>query len=290
VQTGNNVMIGGFVINGNAPKTVLVRGRGPSMSGAPFFVPGVLANPSVRLFSGQSVIAQNDDWQDLPLCTGFFCGGATQIRATGLDPCRLNPGQATSPEGCNLESAILIMLTPGAYTVHLSGIDGGTGIGLIEVIDADDPMISQLVNISTRGPVQTGANVMIGGFVIEGSVPKTVMIRGRGPSMSEAPFLIPGVLANPSLRLFSGQTIIAENDNWEDDPSCPALTCGGAAQIRATGLDPCQPNPGQPLPPHNCALESSVLISLNPGAYTVHLSGADGVTGVGLLEIFQAQD
>jgi hypothetical protein len=103
---------------------------------------------------------------------------------------------------------------------------------------------------------------------------------------TEAHFLIPGVLANPSLRLFSEQAVIAENDNWQDAPSCPALTCGGAAQIRAMGLDPCQPNPGQPSPPHNCALESSILISLNPGSYTVHLRCAQGVTGVGLLEIF----
>jgi hypothetical protein len=131
---------------------------------------------------------------------------------------------------------------------------------------------------------------MIGGFVIEGGAPKTVMIRGRGPSMSGAPFLIPGVLANPSLRLFSEQAVIAENNDWQDAPFCPALNCGGPAQIRATGLDPCQPNPGQLSSPHNCTLESSILITLNPGAYTVHLSGADGVTGVGLLEIFQAQE
>jgi hypothetical protein len=102
-QTGSNVVIGGFVIEWNVPKTVLVRGRGPSMSGAPFFVPGVLANPSLQIFSGQSLIAQNNDWQDAPLCTGRVCGGATQIRGTGLDPCRPNPGQPAPPQGCNLE-------------------------------------------------------------------------------------------------------------------------------------------------------------------------------------------
>ena len=289
-QIGSNVVIGGFVIDGNVPKTILIRGRGPSMSGAPFFVPGALTNPSLRLFSGQTVIAQNDNWQDASSCTGFVCGGPGQITAIGLDPCRSHPGQATPPQGCALESAILITLGPGAYTVHLSGADGGSGIGLVEVFDADDVTDSQLVNMSTRGPVHTGANVMIGGFVIEGNAPKTVMLRGRGPSMSGAPFLVSGTLANPLLRLFSGQAVIAENDNWQEAPSCVGTVCGGAAQISATGLDPCQPNPGQPSPPHNCALESSILISLNPGAYTVHLSGAHGVTGVGLLEIFQAQD
>jgi aldose sugar dehydrogenase len=288
-QSGNDVVIGGFVIDGNAPKTVLVRGRGPSMSGAPFFVPGVLANPSLRLFSGQNVIAQNDDWQDAPLCAGFVCGGAMQITATGLDPCRPNPGQSTPPQSCALESAILIMLSPGAYTVQLSGVDGGAGVGLVEVFDADDATTSQLVNISTRGPVETGANVMIGGFVVEGSAPKTVMIRGRGPSMSGAPFLIPGVLGNPSLRLFSGQAVIAENDNWQNTPSCVGFACGGAAQITATGLDPCRPNPGQSSAPPGCTSESAILITLNPGAYTVHLTGIGG-TGIGLVEIFQLQN
>ena len=278
------------MIDGNGPKTVLVRGRGPSMSGAPFFVPGVLANPSLRLFSGQNVIAQNDNWQDSPSCTGFVCGGPAQITATGLDPCQPNPGQPSAPPGCTLESAILINLNPGAYTVHLSGVSGGTGIGLVELFDADDITRSQLVNISTRGPVQTGDNVVIGGFVIDGNGPKTVLVRGRGPSMSGAPFFIPGVLANPSLRLFSGQNVIAQNDNWQDTPSCNGFICGGAGQITATGLDPCQPNPGQVSAPQNCALESAILITLNSGAYTVHLTGVNGGTGVGLVEIFQVQN
>ena len=214
------------------------------------------------------MIAQNDNWQDAPSCAGFVCGGAAQIDATGLDPCLPNPGQPSPPQGCALESAILITLSPGAYTVHLSGADGGSGIGLIEVFDADDATNSQLVNISTRGPVQTGANVMIGGFVIDGNGPKTVLVRGRGPSMAAAPFSVPGALANPLLRLFSGQAVIAESDNWQDSASCAG--CGGAAQITATGLDPCQPSPGQPISLSGCDRESVILITLGPGAYTVH--------------------
>jgi aldose sugar dehydrogenase len=289
VQTGDNVVIGGFVVDGNGPKTVLVRGRGPSMSGAPFFVPGVLANPSLRLFSGQMVIAENDNWQNAPSCTGFMCGGAGQITATGLDPCQPNPGQPAAPPSCALESAILITLNPGAYTIHLSGVNGGTGVGLIEVFEADSGATSELVNLSTRSPVQIGDNVVIGGFVIDGNTPKTVLVRGRGPSMSGAPFFVPGALANPTLRLFSGQAVIAQNDNWQDASSCAGFVCGGAGQIAATGLDPCQPNPGQPSAPPNCALESAILITLNPGAYTIHLSGVNGGTGVGLIEVFQLQ-
>ena len=287
VRTEDNVVIGGFIIDGNVPKRVLVRGRGPSMSGAPFLVSGALANPSLRLFSGQTIIAQNDDWQDTPSCVGFVCGDATQIAATGLDPCQPNPGQSSAPPGCALEAAILITLNPGAYTIHLSGANRGTGVGLVEVFDADGSTMSEFVNMSTRSLVQTGSDVVIGGFIIDGSDPKTVMMRGRGPSMSGAPFFVPGVLANPALRLFSEQTVIAENDNWQESPSCTGFVCGDAAQIAASGLDPCQPNPGQSSAPQDCTLESAILITLDPGAYTIHLTGAGGQTGTGLVEIFQ---
>ncbi|MGH8596581.1 MAG: FG-GAP repeat domain-containing protein, partial [Gammaproteobacteria bacterium] len=146
----------------------------------------------------------------------------------------------------------------------------------------------RLSNISTRGGVLTGDNVMIGGFIIEGSAPKRVIIRSRGLSMSGAPFNVPGTLANPFVRLFSGSTVIAQSDNWQDAPNCPGFVCEGVAAIIATGLDPCQPNPEQPAPPPNCALESAILITSPPGAYTAIVTGADGGTGVGLVEVFEA--
>src|SRR5512144_789408 len=120
-----------------------------------------------------------------------------------------------------------------------------TGVGLLEVFDAADSIEAELSNVSTRGFVQTGDDVMIGGLIIEGSVPATVLIRARGPSMSGAPFFVPGTLANPFLQLFSGQDVIAQNDNWQDSPTCSGFVCEGAAEIISTGLDPCQPNPGQ---------------------------------------------
>jgi len=287
VLTGNNVMIGGFIIDGTAPKRVLVRSRGPSMAGAPFFVPGTLANPKVQLFSGPTLIAQNDNWQDAPSCPGFVCEGATEILNTGLDPCTPNPGQASSPANCALEAAILITLPPGPYTAIVSGADGRTGVGLVEVFEADASTVSEMSNISTRGFVQSGDDVMIGGLIIEGSSPATVLIRARGPSMSGAPFFVPGTLANPFLQLFSGQDVIAQNDNWQDAPSCDGFVCGTPAQIAATGLDPCQPNPGESTPPVACAQESAILITLPPGAYTAIVSGVSGGTGVGLVEAFE---
>ena len=285
VLTGNNVMIGGFVVEGTAAKTVLIRARGPSMSGAPFFVPGTVADPFLQIFSGSTMIAQNNDWQTSdPICAGmgFTCGAPSEISATGLDPCRANPGQSTSPPGCTQESAILITLPPGAYTAIESGVGGATGIGLMEAFEIDGGASpSKLVNISTRARVETGDNVMIGGFIVEGSSPKTVLLRARGPSMSGAPFFVPGTLPDPTFQLFSGQTVIAFNDNWQERQP---------EEITATGLDPCQPNPGESTPPVNCALESAMLLSLPPGGYTAIVTGAGGGTGVGLVEVFKVND
>jgi CSLREA domain-containing protein len=287
VLTGDNIMIGGFIIDGSTPLRVLVRSRGPSMGGAPFFVPGTLANPLLRLFSGQTVIAQNDNWQDAPNCSGFPCEDAAHITSTGLDPCQPNPGQAGPPANCNLESAILVTLPPGAYTASVTGADGGTGVGLVEVFEMDDSVGFELSNISTRSFVQNGDNVMIGGLIIEGNTPATVLIRARGPSMSGAPFFVPGTLADPFLQLFSGQDVIAQNNNWQDAPTCTGFVCGNAAQIAATGLDPCQPNPGQTTSPPGCTQESAILITLPPGGYTAIISGVGGGTGVGLVEAFE---
>jgi len=143
VGTGDNVGIGGFIIGGAISKTVLIRGRGPSMSGAPFNLPGTLSNPFMQLYSFASgtFIAQNDNWQvtDL-LCanSGYTCGTPAEITATGLDPCIPNPGQPGAPPGCANESAVLITLPPGQYGAIMSGVNNGTGVGLVEVFDLDD--------------------------------------------------------------------------------------------------------------------------------------------------------
>jgi hypothetical protein len=247
----------------------------------------------MQLFSGSTVIAQNDDWQTSdPLCSAmdFTCGDATQISATGLNPCQSNPGESGSPPGCLQESVIVITVPPGAYTAIVSGVDNGSGVSLVEVFDIDPGSVSKLSNISTRGIVQTGDNVMIGGFIIQGSIPKTVLVRGRGPSLKGAPFDIRSSLADPSLQLFSASTVIAQNDNWQvNDPLCGNMgfSCGGLSEIAAAGLDPCQPNPGQSNAPSGCNQESVILITLPPGAYTAIMSGANNRSGVGLIEVFE---
>ena len=147
---------------------------------------------------------------------------------------------------------------------------------------------AQLINLSTRGAVGTGDNVMIAGFIIGGTTPVPVLIRGRGPSMSGAPFFVPGTIANPLLQIFSGSSFIAENDNWQQSQQ---------AEIIASGLSPCEPNPGQGSAPPGCAQESAIIVTLQPGAYTAILRGVGGgsfslppdtaSTGVGLVEVFE---
>ncbi len=297
VQTGANVAIGGFIITGTEPKTVLIRARGPSMSGAPFNIQGTLSNPSLQLYSfaAGAFIAQNDDWQTTnPQCDSpaLSCGGAAQITATGKDPCQPNPGQTSPPPGCTQESAILITLPPGNYGAIMSGVNNGTGVGLVEVFDVDTLTMSKLGNISTRALVLTDANVAIGGFIIGGDNLKKVLIRGRGPSMSGAPFNFQGTLSNPFLRLYSfaAGTYIAENNDWQTTLALCAQSgyeCGGATEITATGKDPCQPNPGQTSPPPGCTQESAILITLPPGNYGAILSGVNAGTGLGLIEVFE---
>ena len=241
VQTGDNVMIGGFIIGGATPKKVLVRAVGPNL--ANYGVSGVLLDPSLQLFSGQTPIASNDDWG--------IASNVAEIQASGFAPVN------------GKESAILSTLNPGAYTAIVSGNGGGAGVGIVEVYELDHSEIP-LINISTRGKVLSGDNVMIGGFIIQGDSAKTVLIRAVGPNLAN--YGVTGVLANPKLQLYSGQTVIASNDDWGTSTNATAIT--------ATGLAPVN------------TLESAILITLQPGAYTAIVSGADGGSGVGIVEVF----
>jgi hypothetical protein len=241
VLTGADVLIGGFIIGGSQAKTVVVRARGPSLTAAG--VPGALQNPLLQLFSGQTQIAFNDDWQQAT--------NAAALQTSGFAPADAR------------ESAILTTLGPGAYTAIVSGVGGTTGVGIIEVFEVDLPEVP-LINIATRGQVLTAADVMIGGFIIQGDAPQTVIVRARGPSLTAAG--VPGALQDPVLQLFSGQTQIGVNDNWQTDTN--------AGQIQSRGFAPSDPR------------ESAILVTLPPGAYTAIVTGKNGTTGVGIIEVF----
>ena len=240
VGTGDNVLIGGFVLSGSTNKTLVVRARGPSMASQ---IPGALQDPVLQLFSGQTQIAINDNWQ-------------TDANQSSLQSSGFAPSDAR-------ESAIYIALAPGAYTAIVSGAGGTTGVGLIEVFEVDAVAVP-LINLSTRGKVLTGDNVMIGGFIIQGDGPQTVVVRARGPSLAAQG--MPGTLADPVLQLFSGQATVASNDDWR--------AAANAAELQASGFAPSDDR------------ESAVLITLNPGAYTAIVSGKGGSTGVGIVEVF----
>jgi len=246
VGTGDNVMIGGFVITGSGTRSVLVRAIGPSLSNPPSNLTNVLQDPTLSLFdSTPTKIAFNDNWAD--------AANASAI------PLSLRPTSS-------LESAILIMLNPGAYTAIVSGVSGGTGLALAEIYDLGGSVASKLANISTRGLVGTGDNVLIGGFVVQGPDSENLVVRAIGPSLSNPPFNIANALQNPTLSLFDvNGTQIASNDDWRSTQQTAIIT---------TGLQPSN------------NLESAILITLIPGSYTAIVSGVGGTTGVGLVEIY----
>jgi hypothetical protein len=283
VGTGANQMIGGFVIGGDVPKFVFLRAYGPSL--ADFGLTGVLPNPFLEVRDSLgNLVASQDNWQDTPFCApGYQC----LPPPAGFDPCTPFPGFTSPPPDCQLEPAFQFNGPPEAYTALQSGVGTPTGLGLIGVTDLDPSTLPKMVNISTRGFVSTGADVMIGGFVIgAGSGSETVVIRGYGPTLAGAPFNLTGVLANPFLQIYSQQTnpatLIAENDTWQTPIGSQALCQPVPA---ADPFNPCQPFPGQTSPPPGCQLEPALTCTLSPGAYTAILSGGGGGTGIGLVGI-----
>ena len=257
VLTGDQVLIGGFIVTGTDPKKVIIRGMGPSLNvnGTP--IPGRLADPTLELHQPDGTVITNDNWK-INDQTGQ--SQEADIRAT------------TIPPTSDLESALIATLPPGNYTAILAGKNGGTGVGLVEVYDLAQGANSKLANISTRGFVDTGDNVMIGGLIVGGTGggAAKVIVRALGPSVPVA-----GALGDPTLELHDGSgTTIATNDNWKINDQT------GQSQetdIRATTIPP--PND----------LESALIATLAPGNYTAIVRGKNNTTGVGLVEVYNLQ-
>ena len=257
VLTGDQVLIAGFIITGTDPKTVIIRGIGPSLTG----VGVTLSDPTLELHQG-STVTTNDNWK-INDQTGQ--SQEADIRATTIPPTN------------DLESAIVATLTPGNYTAILAGKNGGTGVGLVEVYDLAQAANSKLANISSRGFVDTNDNVMIGGLIVGGTGGGSakVIVRAIGPSLSVNGTPVPGRLADPTLELHNASgTMIVTNDNWKiDDPTGQSQE----ADIRATTV-----------PPTN-DLESAIVATLPPGNYTAIVHGKNNTTGVGLVEVYNLQ-
>jgi hypothetical protein len=243
VGTGENVLIAGLIIGGDIAKEVIVRGIGPSLVERGISSDAVLADPVLELYQDDVLIMSNDNWRETQ---------ESEITGTGLPPTD------------DLESAIVTTLNPGAYTVILRGQNSGTGIGLVEAYDLAPTPASTLANISARGLVQTGDDVLIGGFIVDNGGSDTVVVRAIGPSLAEVGVANP--LADPTLDLYDPNgALILSDDDWRDAQE---------SLIQSTGLAPTND------------AESAIIRSLTPGNYTAIVRGKDGATGVALVDVF----
>ena len=246
--------IPGFVLTGTGNKSVVVRAVGPTLGG--FGVGGVLADPQVSLVSGAGTMASNDNW--------LAADGATM---TGAGAFALAAGSK--------DAALVASLAPGSYTAPVTATDGGRGVALLEVYDASataPAQTSALVNASTRAYVGTGDSVLIPGFVISGTGSLRLLIRAVGPTL--AGFGVSGVLADPTIMLYRGTTVLAANDNWS--------SATNAAEIAATAATV----GAFPLPIGS--KDAAVVVVLPAGSYSAVVSGVGATTGTALVELYVA--
>ena len=260
VGTGQDILIAGFAVGGAGTAgslPVLVRGSGPAL--ASYGVAGTLPDPALQLFQGASVLATNDGWG---------------TNAAAVEAADALVGAFPFSSASTHDTALVEALAGGSYTAQVSGESGDTGVALAEVYDATPAgaytqASPRIVNLSARVVVGTGDYIAIAGFVLSGSTARTVLIRASGPALSV--FGVSGVLADPQLQLLSATSaVLAQNVGWASNPQIASAAASvGAFAWKAGGLD------------------SAVLATLPPGAYTAEVSGATGDVGVALIEIYE---
>ena len=260
VQTGDNVMIGGFIVQGPQTKRVIIRAIGSELT--QHGVPDAMSNPTLELHDvSGALIASNDDWHRT-----IIGGIITSDQWVDI----INSGHAPKD---GRESAIIADLPPGNYTAIVRGVNDTTGVALVEVYDLSPETDSTLGNVSTRSFVQTGDNVMIGGFIVQGTELKTVIVRAIGPELT--PFGVPNALADPTLELHDETgALIASNNNWVQTIIGGIITTNQVRDIRNSGHAPTDPR------------ESAIIATLPPGNYTAIVHGVNDTTGVGLVEVY----
>ncbi len=240
VQTGENVMIGGFIVDGIVPKKVAVRAIGPSLTAAG--VSGALADPVVQVLdSTGAVVASNDSWNVV----------GQEVESVGLAPTDAR------------EAALVTALSPGAYSAIVSGKSGSAGVALFELYDLD-AATGRIANISTRGRVDLGDNVMIGGFILGGTTASKIIIRAIGPSLAVSG--VADALADPTMEVYDGNGgLVGSNDDWR------------SSQEMAINDSTVAPTNDR---------EAAIVSTLAPGAYSAVIRGANGDTGVALFEVY----
>jgi hypothetical protein len=248
------IVIPGFVIQGVGTKKVLIRAVGPTLG--TYGVAGVMTDPQLELYQSSTKIGQNDNWDAAAVGNAFAATGAFSLPVGSKD------------------AALLATLTAGqAYTVQVRGVGNSTGVVLIEIYDADAPgtATSKLVNVSVRGGAAPGDNTLILGYVLGGSGQRTLLLRGGGPAL--AAFGVTGVLADPLLAVFDANNRrILENDNWTDaafnNELVRAAKFVGAFDYTSGTAD------------------AGTLALLDPGAYSVQITGANEGSGEALAEVY----
>jgi hypothetical protein len=260
VQTGDNVVIGGFIVQRTQTKKMIMRAIGPGLT--QYGVPNALANPTLELHDGTgALIASNNNWATTIIGGIITADQVHDIITSGYAP------------GNGFESAIIADLAPGNYTAIVRGVNNTTGVGLVEVYDLSADTNSILANISTRAFVQTGDNVMIGGLIVQGPQTTRVIIRAIGPELTQ--YGVPNALANPTLELRdSNGALIASNDNWRQTIIGGIITSDQVADIRNSGY---APGDGR---------ESAIIADLPAGNYTAIVRGVNNTTGVALVEVY----
>jgi len=223
-----------------------------------------MSNPTLELHDVTgALIASNDNWQQTIIGGIITSDQRADIRASGHAP---KDGR---------ESAMIVILPPGNYTAIVRGVNDTTGVALVEVYDLSPVSNSTLGNISTRSFVQTGDNVMIGGFIVQGTQPERVIVRPIGPELAAPPFNIPDALANPTLEVHDETgALIASNDNWVQTIIGGIITMNQVRDIRNSGHAPTDPR------------ESAIIATLQRGNYTAIVRGVNDTTGVGLVEVY----
>jgi len=243
----DNTLIAGLVLAGGDNKRLIFRGVESTVREAG--VPGTINDPQLRVYSGSALIDENEDWAgDANLAAAF-----PMVGLASLDP-------------ASRDAALLPELVPGVYTVHVTGPEGDTGVALMEVYDADLGLFgSRLTALAVRSFSGPGADVLIVGLIVDGNVPRQVVVRAVGPSLGA---IVPTRMTDPELRLYSGATLIGSNDDWGGDPDL-------AAAFATVGLTVLA----------NDSKDSAMLLTLDPGVYTIHAGGVAG-SGIVLMEVY----